>query len=195
MKDLFIYPTDTVWGIGGDPFSIETYELIAQVKGTSIRKPLSILTNDVQNLIDTFHGSESYTTLFDDLFKYEITVGLPKASLSLQFPKGPFDDTDFICFRVIQNEIIDECIRDFPGFITSTSLNKTGQPPIYDSDEANEFWHRYCPDSNFISSDFLKPSGHSSTIILISGLTAQVVREGNHIDNILEVLKSHGINY
>lgn len=195
MKDLFIYPTDTVWGIGGDPFSIETYELIAQVKGTSIRKPLSILTNDVQNIIENFHSSEAYSTLFDDLFKYEITVGLPKNSLDLKFPQGPFDETEFICFRVIKNEIIDECIKNFPGFITSTSLNKTGRPPIFDTDEANEFWHRYCPESNFISSEFLRPSGASSTIIFISGLTAQVIREGNHIDDILKVLKSHGINH
>ncbi|EPZ49318.1 telomere recombination domain protein [Bacteriovorax sp. BAL6_X] len=195
MKNIFIYPTDTVWGIGGNPFEIETYELIAKIKGTSINKPLSILTNDIQNIVQNFRGSESLDELFDELFKYQITVGIPKASLKISFPSGPFDETNYICFRVIQNEIIDECIKDFPGFITSTSLNLTGEDPISDSDEANLFWQKHCPKTNFISSEYLVPSGKSSTIVFISGLSAKIIREGEDIQNILKTLDRHGINY
>ncbi len=195
MKKIFVYPTDTVWGIGGDPFLLETYELIAKIKGTSLSKPLSILTNNVENIIDNFKGSQNLSELFEDLFKFQITVGLPKVSLELNLPNEPFKETEFICFRVIKNEIIDECIRDFPGFITSTSLNLTGSEPISSTQEANEFWQKYCPESNFISSDYLEPSGSSSTIILLSGLSAKIVREGEDLDGISQALRKHGINF
>lgn len=194
MKKIFIYPTDTVWGIGGDPFKLETYQLISDIKKTSIEKPLSILTNDVQNLIDVFKGSQNLAQLFEDLFKFQITVGLPKAALKLDLPHEAFSKTDFICFRVIQNDIIDECISDFPRFITSTSLNISGEEPISDLELAKSFWQKYCPESTFISSDFLELSGTSSTIVFISGLSAQIIREGEDLDNILETLRGHGFN-
>ena len=45
---LIIYPTDTVYGLGADPFNIRAVERVFQVKKRS-KRPLPILASSISN--------------------------------------------------------------------------------------------------------------------------------------------------
>ena len=47
---VFIYPTDTVWGIGGSIWSQDAYDKVCDIKGTGRGKPLSIIVSDEEML-------------------------------------------------------------------------------------------------------------------------------------------------
>ncbi len=51
---LFIYPTDTVWGIGSNIYDEASFKEIARIKKTTTDKPLSIMFTDLSELKKSF---------------------------------------------------------------------------------------------------------------------------------------------
>ena len=47
-KQIILYPTDTVWGIGGDATSVEVVEKIYQLKQRTDHKSLIALVKNIQ---------------------------------------------------------------------------------------------------------------------------------------------------
>lgn len=186
MKNqIYIYPTDTVWGIGGNAFKEETYIRISQIKQTSVSKPLSILFSSTDMLKRYVDLSNGLYELIDDLKAHEITFGLDKNLFKDELPGVAFGATDFVCVRVLGGEIIEGIIDEVDGPITTTSLNITGQPPITEIDQAKDFWKKYASDELLVSPDFEKDvTGNSSTIVILSGNEYKILREGNKISEI-----------
>ncbi|MFZ5501524.1 MAG: L-threonylcarbamoyladenylate synthase, partial [Candidatus Micrarchaeota archaeon] len=52
-KGVMVYPTDTVYGIGGDATSDEVVEKILKIKGIAEKRPLSVMVADV-GMIDYY---------------------------------------------------------------------------------------------------------------------------------------------
>lgn len=190
MSKIFIYPTDTVWGIGGSISDPKTYEEIARIKGTASDKPLSILFNSLEMASEYFEFSRHEIELFEKILKFEVSIGVSKSKFKKDIPKDIYAQTEFICFRVLKNEVIDSIIENY-GPITTTSLNKTRALPITELGEARAFWKKYAKDSLFYEPlSTMMLSGNSSTIILFSGLDFRISREGLHTENILNALNS-----
>lgn len=190
MSKIFIYPTDTVWGIGGSISDLATYQEIARIKDTTADKPLSILFNSLEMASEYFNFSLHELELFEKILDFEVTIGVAKSKFKKNIPESVYANTEFICFRVLKNEVIDSIIENY-GPITTTSLNKTRALPITELGEARAFWKKYAKNSLFYEPlSSMKLSGNSSTIVLFSGLDYRISREGLHTENILNVLNS-----
>ncbi len=72
---LFIYPTDTVWGIGGSVFDQDVYHAINQVKKEPDLKPLSVLFSSMQQLQQFIDLPQEGN--WSEFFKLETTLLLP----------------------------------------------------------------------------------------------------------------------
>jgi L-threonylcarbamoyladenylate synthase len=192
MKNqIYIYPTDTVWGIGGNAFKEETYIRISQIKQTAVSKPLSILFSSTEMLSEYVDLSKGLYELIDDLKEHEITFGLDKKLFKNQLPEVAFGTTDFVCVRVLGGEIIENIINEVDAPITTTSLNITGQPPITEVDDAKDFWKKYASEELMVTADFKNDvTGNSSTIVILSGNEYKVLREGNRMSEITQRLNS-----
>ena len=192
-SNIYIYPTDTVWGIGGSAYNLSSYEQISIIKKTDNNKPLSLLFSSIDQLKSHVNLSDKFLQLFEEIYHLGLSVGVSKELLINSLPDSPFRNTKYVCFRVLESGFslgLDEVI-DFP--ITTTSLNITGQSPITSLEKAKDFWQKYVPDAKFIEAKMLKDlSGKASTIVLFSQNSYKVVREGENLQEITHTIEKYG---
>lgn len=192
-SDIYIYPTDTVWGIGGDAYEFESYEVIARTKKTSIDKPLSILFPTIDEIEDYIVLNEKLTEVIRQTHKLGMSFGIKKEFLKNSLPEKPFSNTHYVCFRVLASEFM-RGLEEFMSFpIITTSLNLTGNSPITELSEAKDFWQKHLPEAKFVEVNGHESlSGQSSTIILFSEDKYKVVREGENIKSICSIVEENG---
>jgi L-threonylcarbamoyladenylate synthase len=183
--DVYIYPTDTVWGIGSSIYSEKGYLDIAEIKRTSTDKPLSVLFNSREQILSFFKlpifMDEKW---FKSLFSLEATMQIPLEWKQKDIPKWIYQKSEFLNIRCLKGPIIGAIIEELNGPITTTSLNISGTPPIKDRLEAINFHQKYAPNTIFKDSKE-ELSGHSSTIISFNkdGM-GKIVRSGRFADEI-----------
>lgn len=191
MNDkLFIYPTDTVWGIGGNIFSKLCYEKIVKIKKRDASKPLSVLFPNINELMGFINFPNNMTKLWlSKFFELESTLGVPKEWAKTEIPLWICQDSDFLAVRCVPSEEIVKIFSLIKKPISSTSLNLVGEVPIVDNAEAEFFFNKYSSDEEFIPNSKSKCSGRSSTIVLLAKDGPIVVRKGLHVEDINEHLK------
>jgi L-threonylcarbamoyladenylate synthase len=193
-SNIYIYPTDTVWGIGGVADNLEVYKKISEVKGSALNKPLSLLFTSIDQLREYVDVKESLLEVISTLKNKEITFGVNKDLFKLDLPELPFSETEFVCFRILPFDYLNKIVEEIDGPIITTSLNKKGETPIVNEADAHLFWKKYAQDCLFVSESLEHSlSGNSSTIILFLGNNYKVLREGSSINEIVKTLNDHGI--
>ena len=190
--DVFIYPTDTVWGIGSSVYSKIGYDKIAEIKKTSKDKPLSIMFSSVDEIINHLTLPREFSkNWLIDFFKLETTLGLPLTWLKIAIPSWATAESSFVSLRCLENEVIKNIDNEIKSPFFSTSLNLTGKPPIISQAEAVEFQKTYAPEAHFISSAHFEDnlSGSSSTVVFFTKnenaeLEFEIKREGKRVEEV-----------
>jgi len=119
---IFIYPTDTIYGIGCDATNKQAVEKIKQIKQRDKNKPLSIIAPSIkwikQNcIIDNKTNLNKY-------FPGPYTLILKKKNFSFL---SWVSNTDSLGIRIPDNEFTKQIQQSNLPFIT-TSVNLSGQP-------------------------------------------------------------------
>jgi len=162
----YIYPTDTVWGIGGSIYSEISYKEIARIKNTTEDKPLSILFSTQEELFTYFKFPNSISSSWlKDFFSFESSLLLPLQFQKKEIPSWIFQGSSFVSVRCLDFPIIHDLVKALNSPITTTSLNKTGFSPIASFEEAKLFYEQNCPQVNFVMGKEMSLSGNSSTMI------------------------------
>lgn len=121
---VFIYPTDTIWGIGCDATNAKAIDKVCKIKNRPAGKGLIILVDSIDRLKDYVKNP---SPIAEDLIKaahnplsiiYKESKGLAKNLSS----------DGSVCVRVTTNEFCQEVIRRLGHPITSTSANMSGEP-------------------------------------------------------------------
>jgi L-threonylcarbamoyladenylate synthase len=120
---LVVYPTDTIYGLGGDAFSEEAILKVYEAKKRPLSNPISIAVSS-RDMIDGVARVDTAAELLIDRFlPGPITVVLPaKRSISDILTGG----TKMIGIRYPLHPTALELISNFDSPITSTSANITG---------------------------------------------------------------------
>ena len=124
-KQVVLYPTDTVWGIGCDATSEDAVAKVFEIKQRSESKSLVILVDSFEMLkkyipkvseavLDLLKKTTNPTTII-----YDNPVGLAKNVVAA-------DNT--VAIRIVQNEFCRELIHLLGKPIVSTSANISGNP-------------------------------------------------------------------
>ena len=122
-KQVLLYPTDTVWGIGCDATSKEAVNAIFKIKQRSESKSLIILVDGIamlqqyiplisKEVLSLLSSTKKPTTII-----YNNPVGLAKNVVAS-------DNT--VAIRIPQNEFCKQLISKFGKPIVSTSANVSG---------------------------------------------------------------------
>lgn len=189
--DVFIYPTDTVWGIGCSIYSEIGHERIAEIKHTSKNKPLSIMFASAENILESFKLPEEITKEWlEEFFKMETTLGLPLSTAKIRIPKWATGESEFVSIRCLSHPVIQSIHKEIQAPFFSTSLNLTGEPPVTKSADARNFHRDHAPDTILIEGkDDKDLSGTSSSIVFIpESLNFEIKREGRRIQEVKEHL-------
>ena len=137
--NVIAFPTNSVYGIGGDPLNIKLVERIFDIKYREREKGFLLLVSDFEEASRIAHFNNTAKTLADQYWPGQLTLILKRKEPNII----PLEVTSFqetIGLRVPENQIILEILkilkeRGHFGGIIGTSANYSGEAPSISGDE------------------------------------------------------------
>lgn len=174
---IVIYPTDTIYGLGGDAFSEEAILKVYEAKKRPLSNPISIAVCSV----DMTHGVarvDEYAARFIDHFlPGPVTVVLPARNSVPEILTG---GAGFIGIRFPAHPLALELISLLDSPITATSANLSGaKDPV-------------TPEECHIPHDFLIDAGRLPGIpsTVVDLYSRKIIREGALVREVTAYLSS-----
>ena len=171
---IIIYPTDTVWGMGCDPFNQKAIDELFNIKGKKI-EGLSVMFNDIEKIYETCETNETSKKIIEEFLPGPVTLILKSKG---KFAKGVLRNGN-IAIRVPMNETALNLAKEIP--VVTTSANLHGEKIAENIKEAKEIFGPTC-----FYLDGEKPKGIESTIIDLTGNKPEITRIGALYSTILE---------
>lgn len=172
---LVAYPTETVYGLGGR-CSERAVERVRELKGRPSGKPLIVLVGSADQISD-LEWSESARELASIFWPGAVTLIL--SDPGGMFPDGVRDPaTGSVAVRVSPNPVASRLLEELGEPLTSTSLNRAGDPPASAGDEAQRVVRALGGDDVWVLDAGALPSSGPSTVVDCTGPEPVVVREG-----------------
>lgn len=198
---LLAYPTESVWGIGCDPFNEEAVQQLLSIKQRPMDKGMIVVTDSVariaplleslsteqrQNVLDSWHISpnavaqQAHTWLLP-LFQSLSQPQTLSQSLTVPIPSWITGGHSSVAVRVIAHPLIQQlCAQmvseDNPyGFIVSTSCNLSAQLPALSLTQAQGYFinSEFAQQVAYLQGDTL---GYELPSQIGDALTGQIIR-------------------
>jgi L-threonylcarbamoyladenylate synthase len=123
---IFIYPTDTIYGIGGNPFNIEAVEKINRLKGRDLGKRYILLINSIENLLKYVEmKSEKHLDFLLSIWPNPVSVVLP-----LNTNTKRLLGAQTASFRIPNHRFCLKLLAELQMPLISTSVNLAGEKPL-----------------------------------------------------------------
>ena len=171
---IIVYPTDTVWGMGCDPFDQKAIDKLFTVKGKKL-DGLSIMFSHKKGIYDVCEINKKAKKIIEEFLPGPITLILKSKK---EFAKGVTRNGN-VAVRIPLNRTSMELAKDMP--VVTTSANLHGEKIAEDIEEAKEIFGKSC-----YYLDGEKPKGIESTIIDLTKNEPKIARIGALYSTILE---------
>ena len=139
---VIAFPTDSVYGIGGDPQNLEVINRIYDIKFRDRSKGLLLLVSDYDEASKIAEFNDTARKLADHYWPGQLTLILKRKEPCIIPPEvTAFQNT--IGIRIPENEIILTILkllkeRGYFGGIIGTSANYSGEPPSLSGEEVTK---------------------------------------------------------
>jgi L-threonylcarbamoyladenylate synthase len=169
---IFIYPTDTIYGIGGNPFDKSVDTRIADIKGRNEKKQFIWLLSDIESLLNyTDIIYETHLEFLQKIWPAPVTV-----ILNLNERTKAIINQDTIAVRIPQNDFCLKLLQEISRPLISTSVNRSGEAPLHQIDQIVD---NYLQDVDAIFFNTETTEKISSTIIDLTSKQPKLLREGS----------------
>ncbi len=168
---IFIYPTDTIYGFGGNPFNDTAIKKIGKVKGKDNWRRYIFLISDLEMLKSyAYINSEKYLDFLLSIWPNPVSAIL---KLNEKYQELLHSETG--AFRIPNHRFCKSLINEIKMPLVSTSVNRTGKEPLnHPSQIIQEFANEV--DAIFYSEK--KSFFEASTLIDLTKNEPVLVREG-----------------
>ncbi len=170
---IVAFPTDTVYGLGGDAFNSEVAERIYRVKQRPRSLPLPVLLADstqVAAVVDSVPGIAQF--LMKRFWPGGLTLVLPKGA---SLPEIISAGGDKVAIRIPNHVVPITLIRGLGAPIIGTSANISDKPsPV----TAQEVEQQIGSQIDLIINMGRCPGGLESTVVDVTGETPVILRQG-----------------
>jgi L-threonylcarbamoyladenylate synthase len=168
---LAVYPTETVYGLGCNPFNIEAVKRVFQVKGDR-KKPLPILASSIEHVEKVAYLSESAKRVVAKFWPGPLTMVLPKKA---SLPNIVTCNQDSVGVRIPKHDVAIRLIQLSNGLLVGTSANKTEKKPPQTAKDAME---QIGKEVDAILDGGPARFGISSTLVDFTSAKPKLLREG-----------------
>jgi L-threonylcarbamoyladenylate synthase len=169
---IFIYPTDTIYGIGGNPFDENVVTKIADIKGRNEKKQFIWLLSDFESLMNfTDISYETHLEFLQKVWPAPVTVILKLNERTKNIIKQ-----ETIAVRIPQNDFCLKLLKEISRPLISTSVNRSGENPL---NRIDQIVNNYLKDVDAIFFNTEITVKKSSTIIDLTSKQPKLIREGS----------------
>lgn len=169
---IIAIPTDTVYGIGADPFNPDAVQKLYTIKGRPEDKPIPLVLGSVD---DVHRVSKNLPPFFYHLTEKHwpggLTIIVQAKNLLPQLTAGGTT----VGLRIPNQPLLLKILREFGGPLAITSANLSGQPA---ATSPQEFGDELTAKLDYIVDDGQTPGPIPSTVYDISVSPHIVRREG-----------------
>jgi L-threonylcarbamoyladenylate synthase len=123
---IFIYPTDTIYGFGGNPFNEDVLKRISGIKRRSSSKRYILLIGDLNTLMNYVEiKSERHYDFLLSIWPNPVSV-----VLSLNKKTSGLLGLDTAAFRIPHHRFCNKLLEYLKMPLISTSVNRSDDPPL-----------------------------------------------------------------
>jgi len=127
---VIIFPTDTIYGLGGDAFNEAVIKRIYEIKGRSSEKPFSLHLGGLEETKKYCRNLTAKQELYlKKLLPGPFTVILQASPTA---PKASVNEEGKLGLRVPDSESFRLIYEQVKIPLVGTSVNRSGQPPLTD---------------------------------------------------------------
>jgi len=169
---IFIYPTDTIYGLGGNPFDDGVVKKIADIKGRDEKKQFIWLLSDFENVMNyTEIVFENHLEFLQKLWPAPVTV-----ILNLNERTKTIANQETAAIRIPQNDFCLKLLKEISRPLISTSVNRSGRDPV---SQIEQIINDFSQDVDAIIFSSQPSEKISSTIIDLTSSQPRLIREGS----------------
>lgn len=166
---VVVYPTDTVYSIGCDPYERTAIAKIYASKARPQEGPLSLYLATVQEALEYVGGSSFATMAIRRTMPGPIALVIPRPGFIRDFVTW---GSDSLGLRVPAHPLA-EAILERSGPLAGTSASRGEDPPYWGDDDLS-----LIPDCDLAVLDGPTPQRARSTILDITRAVPRIVRNG-----------------
>jgi L-threonylcarbamoyladenylate synthase len=168
---IMIFPTDTVYGIGCNPYNKEAVEKIYKIKSRDIMKSVPVLTYSIETAEKIVEFDQFTKKIVEKFWPGPLTVILKVTDKKI---KESLNLENKIAIRVPDHKCTLELLKKC-NFLVGTSANVSGNLSYTDPDECLKNLENY---DVFVDGGIITSKGES-TIIEIENKQIKIIREGS----------------
>ena len=169
--ELIVYPTETLYGLGADPFSETAIEKLIGIKKRPDNMPISIAVSDMEMMKTVSHVNDLAEWIYRAFLPGPITILLEKKD---HVPKSLTGGSSKIGIRVPDHPVALRLIGAL-GPLTATSANIHDQSEPWDIDTAvRQLGNTVALYLDGGISKYQAPS----TVLDATGASAKIIRKG-----------------
>ncbi len=174
---IIVYPTETVYGLGGNALDEKVVSKIFKIKGREAGKPMIVLVKDFK-MAESIADLKNYKDLLKKYWPGAFT-GVFKATVV--FPEGVASEEGNIAIRISPHQFIQKLFEfiDFP--LISTSANKSGDKNSPSVDEVKRSLAGQYKFVDYTANLGNLTSSSPSTVVDFSTGKPKVLRQGSII--------------
>lgn len=169
---LVIYPTETVYGLGCNPYNIQAVKRILEIKGNR-NKPLPVLAASITDAEKVAYISQNGKKLAEKFWPGPLTMVFPKKQI---LPDVVTFNLSSVGLRIPDNQVVLQLLSMCGGLLIGSSANRTGEePPRSIQEMPDELKTRV----EVVLDDGPTAQGVPSTVVDLTQKKPRVLRQGS----------------
>lgn len=169
--EIFIYPTDTIYGVGANPFNKTAVDKINKLKSRTDKKQFILLIDNVETLLNYVElGDKLHLYFLNKIWPAPVSVILKlnnKASRKLNGKTA--------AFRIPGNRFCQDLLSQIKAPLISTSVNKSNKKPLTNHLKIKDEFESEVKAIFYTKN---KLTSAASTLIKLTGKNPVLLREG-----------------
>jgi L-threonylcarbamoyladenylate synthase len=168
---VFIYPTDTIYGFGANPFNEEAVTRINEIKGRDAGKMYILLIDSIENLLKYIDvESEKHIDFLLSIWPNPVSV-----VLKLNEKTSSLLGHETAAFRIPNHRFCLKLLQKLKMPLISTSVNRSTHPPLMEQTLIKD---EFASEVDAIFYTEKKSYYEASTIIDLVDANPRLLREG-----------------